>query len=183
MKNQRDYLKERMSRITDSIEVASSHPRLGGLLSAVEREGAFGCLAEKGIEAQILLNFKNTVMDKITDSTDGATRGEQVNIMSDFGPYVPEVLPVIAAWYPEFPLKDLISVQDMNQDLAYLLFSKLITGTNKAPTLVGQVVETPLGQRKINGYYPTGVVIGEQIPGTHMVIENEKLVGLWFTSL
>ena len=68
MKNQRDYLKERMSRITDSIEVASSHPRLGGLLSAVEREGAFGCLAEKGIEAQILLNFKNTVMDKITDS-------------------------------------------------------------------------------------------------------------------
>ena len=177
MKNQRDYLRERMSRITDSIEVASSHPRLGGLLSAVEREGAFGCLAEKGIEAQILLNFKNTVMDKISDSADGATRGEQVNIMSDFGPYVPEVLPVIAAWYPEFPLKDLISVQDMNQDLAYLLFSKLITGTNKAPTLVGQVVETPLGQRKINGYYPTGVVIGEQIPGTHMVIENKKLVG------
>lgn len=176
MKNQ-DYLAERMSRITDSIEVANSHGRLASMLSAVEKAGGFNSLAEKGIEAQILLNFKNTVMDKITDSSDTATRGQQVNMMSDFGPYVPEVLPVIAAWYPEFPLKDLISVQDMNQDLAYLLFSKLITGTNKAPTLVGQVVETPLGQRQINGYYPTGVVIGEQIPGAQMSVEDGKLVG------
>lgn len=177
MKNQQDHLKERMSRITDSIEAVAKYSRLSKIMDSVESQGVFSNIAEKGVEAQLLLNFQRTVVDKITDSTDGATRGDQVNLMSDFGPYVPEVFPVIAAWYPEFPLKDLISVQDMSQDLAYLLFSKIITGTNKAPTLVGQVIETPLGQRKINGYYPTGVVIGEQIPGSHLSIENAKIVG------
>lgn len=177
MAHSQDLLKERMSRITDSIVAVNKNSQLSKMYSRVEKSDVLNSIAEKGVEAQILLNFKNTVMDKITDSAEGATRGQQVNVMSDFGPYVPEVLPVITAWYPEFPLKDLISVQSMSQDLAYLLFSKLITGTNKAPTLVGQVVETPLGQRKINGYYPTGVVYGEQIPGSQMAIENEKLIG------
>lgn len=169
----KDYLMEHSNRITDSIALVSKNKVLDSVMKVIDSEGGFNSLAERGIQAQILLNFKNKVMD----SVEAATRGEQVNVMSDFGPYVPEVLPVVAAWYHEFPLKDLISVQDMNQDLAYLLFSKLITGTNKAPTLVGQVVETPLGQRQINGYYPTGVVIGEQIPGSQLAVENKLVVG------
>lgn len=166
-----------MSRITDSIEKMSDDPVISRYLGAVENAGAFSSVHDKGITAQLLRNFKETVMSKVTDSSEGATRGAAVNMMSDFGPYVPEVLPVITAWYPEFPLKDLISVQDMEQDLAYLLFSKLITGTNKAPTLVGQVVETPLGQRQIDGYYPTGVVIGEQIPGAQLIVQSGKIIG------
>ena len=107
----------------------------------------------------------NLKLHIIQDSIDApATRGQQVNMMSDFGPYIPEVFPIVAAWYPDFPLKDLISVQDMNQDLAYLFFSKLVTGTNKAPTITGQVVETATGMRQINGYYPTGEIMGETIP-------------------
>lgn len=170
---EKDFLKERHNRVTDSIERVARSRVLDGVMSVIADSKGFNSLAERGIEAQILLNFKN----KVLDSVEAATRGEQVNVMSDFGPYVPEVLPVVAAWYPEFPLKDLISVQDMQQDLAYLLFSKLLTGTNKAPTLVGQVVETPLGQRQISGYYPTGVVVGEQIPGSQMEIVSETLVG------
>ena len=137
------------SRIMDSVEAASKNKILDGVLNAMDKSGAFGSVIEKGMVAQLLQNFKKVVMDKVTDSSYGATRGQSVNVMSDFGPYVPEVLPVVAAWYPEFPLKDLISVQTMEQDLAYLLFSKLVTGTNKAPTLVGQVVETALGQRQL----------------------------------
>jgi len=165
------------SRIMDSVEAASKNKILDGVLNAMDKSGAFGSVIEKGMVAQLLQNFKKVVMDKVTDSSYGATRGQSVNVMSDFGPYVPEVLPVVAAWYPEFPLKDLISVQTMEQDLAYLLFSKLVTGTNKAPTLVGQVVETALGQRQIDGYYPTGVVIGEQIPGNQMTVVNSTLIG------
>ena len=171
MKN--EILETHIARITDSCESVRRVGRLAAVMDSVSSDGSLPSIAEQGLEAQLLLNFKN----KVIDSAEGATRGQQVTTMADFGPYVPEVLPVIAAWYPNFPLKDLISVQAMNQDLAYIITSELVTGTNKAPTLVGQVVETPMGQRQINGYYPTGVVMGEQIPGNQLVIENGYLVG------
>lgn len=175
MKN--ELLDAHMSRITDSIECVNRTNTLGNMMQSAIQDGTLPTLAEQGIEAQILQNFKNTVMDKVADSAEGVTRGQNVTTMADFGPYVPEVLPIIMAWYPEFPLKDLVSVQSLTQDLAYIITSELITGTNKAPTIVGQVVETPMGQRQINGYYPTGVVMGEQIPGNQLQIENGLLVG------
>ena len=64
---------------------------------------------------------------------------------------------------PEFPLKDLISVQDMDKPLAYMFFSILKAGTSKADTVVGEVVETPLGARTLRGKYPTGEIVGEVI--------------------
>ena len=60
---------------------------------------------------------------------------------SNFGPYVMEVWPLVTAWYPDFPLKDLISVQDMEKPLAYMFFSMLKTGSNKADTLVGDCLK------------------------------------------
>lgn len=173
MKN--EVLDAYVSRITDSCESARRTPVLARQMEAIKDSGL--SIVEQGIEAQLLLNFKNKVMDRINDSAEGVTRGQQVATMADFGPFVPEVLPVITAWYPEFPLRDLVSVQSMAQDLAYIITSELVTGTNKAPTLVGQIVENPMGQRKINGYYPTGVIMGEQIPGNQLVIENGYIVG------
>ena len=156
-----DYLSLDARRVTDSIAAAHADRRTAKAMLKSEKLGNLTTLKERGIQAGILNNFSRAVQDSIDAP---ATRGQQVNMMSDFGPYIPEVFPIVAAWYPDFPLKDLISVQDMNQDLAYLFFSKLVTGTNKAPTITGQVVETATGMRQINGYYPTGEIMGETIP-------------------
>lgn len=156
-----DYLSLDARRVTDSIAAARADKRTAKAMLKSEKLGNLTTLKERGIQAGILNNFSRAIQDSIDAP---ATRGQQVNMMSDFGPYIPEVLPIVAAWYPDFPLKDLISVQDMNQDLAYLFFSKLVTGTNKAPTITGQVVETAMGMRQINGYYPTGEIMGETIP-------------------
>lgn len=156
-----DYLSLDARRVTDSIAAARADKRTAKAMLKSEKLGNLTTLKERGIQAGILNNFSRAIQDSIDAP---ATRGQQVNMMSDFGPYIPEVFPIVAAWYPDFPLKDLISVQDMNQDLAYLFFSKLVTGTNKAPTITGQVVETAMGMRQINGYYPTGEIMGETIP-------------------
>lgn len=156
-----DYLSLDARRVTDSIAAARADKRTAKAMLKSEKLGNLTTLKERGIQAGILNNFSRAIQDSIDAP---ATRGQQVNMMSDFGPYIPEVFPIVAAWYPDFPLKDLISVQDMNQDLAYLFFSKLATGTNKAPTITGQVVETATGMRQINGYYPTGEIMGETIP-------------------
>lgn len=156
-----DYLSLDARRVTDSIAAARANKRTAKAMLKSEKLGNLTTLKERGIQAGILNNFSRAIQDSIDAP---ATRGQQVNMMSDFGPYIPEVLPIVAAWYPDFPLKDLISVQDMNQDLAYLFFSKLVTGTNKSRTITGQVVETATGMRQIDGYYPTGEIMGETIP-------------------
>lgn len=111
-------------------------------------------MEDKGVTAGLLNNFA-----KIMDDA----KGVDFTKSSDFGPYVMEVWPLVTAWYPDFPLKDLISVQDMDKPLAYMFFSVLKTGTTKSPTNVGEVVETPLGLRNIRGKYPTGEITGESI--------------------
>lgn len=112
-----------------------------------------------GVQAELLSNF-----GRIMDSAEG----QMMMTTKDYGPYVMEVWPVVTAWYPDFPLKDLISVQSMDKPLAYLFFSRLITATDKAPTSVGNVVETALGMRQIKGQYPTGEIIGEEIPAAQI---------------
>ena len=116
-------------------------------------------LHKKGVTAGLLNNFM-----KIMDSAEG----QALTTASDFGPYVMEIWPLVTAWYPEFPLKDLISVQDMDRPLAYMFFSKLLTGTNKGQTVAGEVVETATGSRTIRGKYPTGEIFGEKIAKTEI---------------
>jgi len=131
-----------------------------------------------GVTAGLLRNFQNALSEtpkykKVMDAANvgaagvtgaGNVDGNAVNVQGDFGPYVMEVWPLVTAWYSDFPLKDLVSVQDMDKPLAYLFFSVLKTGTNKADTAQGDVVETPLGMRNIHGKYPTGEIYGEEIP-------------------
>lgn len=126
---------------------------------------------EQGVTAQLLCNFAERhrsynegvkAFGRVSDSafgnfTDGATHE------GSFGPWVMDVWPLVTAWYPEFPLKDLISVQEMEKPLAWLFFSTLKTGTKKSPTAYGDKVETPLGMRNIHGQYPTGEIFGEEI--------------------
>lgn len=121
-------------------------------------------LHDKGVQATILNNC-----GKIMDSA------EMANFMktSNFGPYVPELWPIVTAWYPEFPLKKLITVEGMEQPLTYMAFSQLKTGTNKAPTVAGQLVETATGMREINGYYPTGEIHGEKVLATDFQFDDE----------
>lgn len=171
-----DLLAQDMRRVTDSIAEAQGNEITAPFMSSLDQYNGLDSVKERGIQAGILNNFRRAVMDSIDAP---APRGAQVNMMQDFGPYIPEVLPIVAAWYPEFPLRDLISVQDMNQDLAYLFFSKFVAGTNKAPTIVGQVVETPTGMRNINGYYPTGEILGETIPADQLEVDEENnLIGV-----
>jgi len=121
---------------------------------------------DKGVCATLINNFA-----KITDSEIGTSFTNQ----SDFGPYIMEVWPLVTAWYPDFPLKDLISVQDMDKPLAYLFFSMLKTGTGKSETSVGDVVETALGRRNLHGKYPTGEIFGEVIPAAQIVSNKTVL--------
>lgn len=128
-------------------------------------------LYDKGVCATLLNNF-----GKIMDSD----LGQSLTHSGDYGPYVMEVWPLVTAWYPDFPLKDLISVQSMDKPLAYLFFSTLKTGTNKGDTAVGDIVETPLGKRQIKGKYPTGEVFGEvialaQFSGTESLLAYSPL--------
>lgn len=109
-------------------------------------------IADKGIQAGLLNNFQ-----KIMDSEEA----NSVTHSQSYGPYVMEVWPVVTAWYPEFPLKDLISVQDMAKPLAYLFFSRLLIGTDKGLASQNDHVETPTGTRVIKGTYPTGEIIQE----------------------
>jgi hypothetical protein len=118
---------------------------------------------DRGVTAGLLNNFA-----KIMDSD----LGQALTTSQDFGPYVMEVWPLVTAWYAEFPLKDLISVQDMDKPLAYMFFSKLMTGTNKSDTVVGEVVETATGSRTIKGKYPTGEIIGETIQGADIKFDG-----------
>lgn len=124
---------------------------------------SFKSIAERGTQAGLLHNFQ-----KIMDSEEG----QAITRSENYGPYVNEVWPVVTAWYPDFPLKDLISVQDMEKPLAYLFFSKLLIGRTKSPSVYGDAVETPLGQRVINGKYPTGEISGEVIPVAQMSYDN-----------
>lgn len=173
-----DIISQEMSRVTDSIALTRKSKRITEYMNRYDafakKHGMTLSVKDRGIQAGILNTFKREC-EKVCDSIDApATRGQQVNMMGDFGPYVPEVFPIVAAWYPDFPLKDLISVQDMSQDLAFLFFSKLVTGTNKAPTIVGQAVETATGMRQINGYYPTGEILGETIPSDQLEVDTSN---------
>ena len=146
-------------RIVDSIQNVSKNKTAAQYYNfAASPDQGLTQLHDKGVEAQVLGNFGH-----IMDSAAG-----QTIMTGDYGPYVMEVWPVVTAWYPDFPLKDLISVEDMDKPLAYLFFSVLKTGTDKAPSVVGQNVETPLGYRQISGVYPTGEIIGEDIPNTQI---------------
>lgn len=170
-----DELQLQFKRITDSIATACANKYTSAAMQAANTANVFSSLGEKGVQAGILNNFRTQVVEKIYDSVDtAATRGQSVNMMNDFGPYIPEVWPIVIAWYPDFPLRDLISVQDMKQDLAYLLFSTLTTGTNKSPTVVGQTVETPLGMRQIDGRYPGGEIIGENITNAQLEYDSSS---------
>lgn len=162
-----DILSQEMSRVTDSIEKAQKNPMISAHFGAARANAGLSDVHELGVQAGILNNFAK----KVADSIDApAAYGDRVNMQGDYGPYIPEVLFVVSAWYPDFPLRKLVSVQDMNQDLAYMFFSKLVTGTNKAPTIVGQMVETPTGMRTINGYYPTGEIFGETLPAEQLEV-------------
>lgn len=111
---------------------------------------------DRAVANQLTSNFAQ-IMDSELGNSFNATHA------GDFGPYVMEIWPLIVAWYPEFPIKDLISVQPMDKPLAYLFMSILKTGTAKGDQALGDVVETPLGARTLKGRYPTGEVFGEEI--------------------
>jgi len=111
---------------------------------------------DRHVSTSLLNNFSQ-IMDSELGNSFTTTHAK------DFGPYVMEVWPLVTAWYPDFPLKDLISVQSMDKPLAYLFFSMLKAATNKAPQFVGDVVETALGSRVLKGRYPTGEIFGEEI--------------------
>lgn len=142
-------------RAIASIQKANSHRICDSYMQVVDSEN----LHEKGVVASLLNNFSQ-IMD--------SDLGVKVTNSADFGPYVMEVWPLVTAWYPEFPLKDLISVQDMDKPLAYMFFSALKTGTSKGNTVAGEVVETATGSRTIRGKYPTGEIFGETINGSEI---------------
>jgi hypothetical protein len=145
-------LRQSQERFVNNILSAKKHRIADSYYKAVEEDCAN--LHEKGIASGLISNFA-----KIMDSD----KGVAFTTSNDFGPYVMEVWPLVTAWYPEFPLKDLISVQDMDKPLGYLFFSALKTGTAKADTAVGEVVETATGPRTIRGRYPSGEIFGEVI--------------------
>lgn len=147
-----DCMKQQQNRAVASMLAVGNHRIADSYFKVAQEDCA--SMYEKGVTAGLLNNFS-----KIMDSD----RGQALTTSSDFGPYVMEVWPLVTAWYPDFPLKDLISVQDMDKPLAYMFFSVLKTGTSKASTNVGEVVETPLGMRTIRGKYPTGEITGESI--------------------
>jgi hypothetical protein len=149
---QNEALRRLQERMCDNIEHVSKNKITDSFFNVAAE--SCGDVNAKGVTAGLLRNFK-----KIMDDA----AGQAFTKSSDFGPYVMEVWPLVTAWYPDFPLKDLISVQDMEKPLAYMFFSLLKTGTTKGNSLVGDVVETPLGSRSIRGKYPTGEITGEVI--------------------
>lgn len=147
-----DSLKRVQERAVASLQAVGAHKVADAYYKVADSSCA--TMQEKGVVAGILNNFS-----KIMDSD----LGQALTHSKDFGPFVMEVWPLVTAWYPDFPLKDLISVQDMDKPLAYMFFSLLKTGTNKAGTVAGDVVETPLGFRQLRGQYPTGEIVGEVV--------------------
>nr|DAI54884.1 MAG TPA: Major capsid protein [Caudoviricetes sp.] len=140
-----------LKRITDSIEKTQKNSTTNSYFKvATENMSVY----DKGVVAEILNNHR-----QIMDSEPAQNMIKTQN----YGPFVPELWPIVAAWYPDFPLRELICVQGMTQPLAYLVFSRLLAGTSKAETVAGEQVETPTGLRTIHGSYPTGEVHGEQV--------------------
>jgi uncharacterized membrane protein len=148
----------RNQRIEDAIASAQKHTKVSPWAKRVLDNKAMTS-HDKMVSLQLMDNYAKLMDDDL---------GAKITMSPDYGPYIFELLPVIAAWYAEFPLKDLISIQPMDKPLAYLFFSKLKAGTSKSPTVQGDLVETPVGPRVIKGSYPTGEVIGEAIPVAQM---------------
>jgi hypothetical protein len=149
-----DALKRVQDRGVAARIATSAHKIADSYMKVVEASTAN--MYERGVAAQLLNNFAK-VMDSELGNAFSATHA------NDFGPYVMEVWPLVTAWYPDFPLKDLISVQSMDKPLAYMFFSLLKTGTAKGEQALGDVVETALGARTLKGRYPTGEIFGEAI--------------------
>lgn len=170
--------KSASKRIADSLAIMDPNAQITtqyGYKANKTAQQYFDCAAkepelasytDKANEAQLVGEFGHIMDSDLAQST----------IMTqNYGPYIMEIWPIVTAWYPEFPLKDLISVQSMDRPLAYLFFSTLLTGTAKSPTAVGDKVETPLGYRTINGKYPTGEVMGENIPASQVEFQLSSL--------
>lgn len=162
-------LQPAMRKFADSLGFAGSHKHAKDYMRASEADPKLASFQDKAIQAGILANY-----GKVMDSD----LGQKVTMSKDYGPYVMEVWPIVTAWYPEFPLKDLVSVQDMDKPLAYLFFSRLLTGTDKAPTQAGEVVETATGPRTIKGSYPTGEIYGETIPADQAEFDSGAVIAL-----
>lgn len=156
--------KKVQNRLADSLAYVEKRGNLSASMKLADSD--LHSFEERGIEAGIIANFQKRVMD--------SEEGRDFMKTSNYGPYLPELLPVIIAWYPNFPLKELISVQDMEQDLAYIITSELLTGTNKGNTTAGQKVETPNGLRTIKGSYPSGEVLGEVIEADSIQKDSRK---------
>lgn len=152
-------------RINDSISSVRPNTTAHKYFTAVKDEAELKQVHDKAVESGILANF-----ERIMDDAAAQTFIQSNN----YGPYVMEIWPVITAWYPEFPLKDLISVQDMNKPLAYMFFSSLKAANAKSPTVVGSRVETPLGIRDIRGNYPTGEIMGETIEQSQIEYDSSE---------
>lgn len=143
-----------LQRITDSVETVQKQKDAARYFTFAKQGGDLPRLEDQGVEACILNNFQ-----MVYDSAECQNLIKTEN----YGPYVPEIWPVVTAWYPEFPLKELISVQGMDKPLTYMFFSTLRAGTAKGATQFGEVIETPLGLRELDGSYPTGEVFGEKL--------------------
>jgi hypothetical protein len=154
-----DALKKVQERGVAARMATSAHKIADSYMKVVEASTTN--MYERGVAAALLDNFAK-VMDSELGNSFMATHA------NDFGPYVMEVWPLVTAWYPDFPLKDLISVQSMDKPLAYMFFSMLKTGTAKSPQGLGDVVETALGARTLKGRYPTGEIFGEEILDTQI---------------
>lgn len=156
-----DVNRKFQSRIADSMNRVGTGTAKEYFDASVED---FKTFEEKGIQAGLVSNW-----GRVSDSDEA----RQFITTNNYGPFLPELWPIITAWYPEFPLKELISVQDMEQDLAYIITSELLAGTNKADTFMGDKVETPSGLRQIKGRYPTGEIFGEELVGDALFVEGD----------
>lgn len=163
-----DINKKFQKRISDSLEAIAKDNTASSYMRIADED--LKTIEEKGIQAGILSNYKRRVMD--------SDEGRSFMTTNNYGPYLPELWPIITAWYPEFPLKELISVQDMEQDLAYIITSELLAGTNKAGTAIGDKVETPSGPRTIQGKYPTGEIFGEELTADDLVFSTDTVGAL-----
>jgi len=165
-----NLLKIADSQHVKSMEAASHHKTAGKYYQFITdstKEGSMNLsVAERGITAGILNN-----MSQICDSA----KGLEFIKTGNYAPFIPELWPIVVAWYPEFPLKDLISVQDMDKPLAWVYYSKLRVGRTKGNQLLGDVVETALGARKLRGSYPTGEVVGEEIPAEQFEFDTDHI--------
>jgi len=170
-------LGEKQKQMNNAIQMA--HRVADSYMSYVESNETTAY--EQGVTAQLLNNFAERhrsynecvkAFGRVSDAAIGDL-AQGATHEGSFGPWVMDVWPLVSAWYPEFPLKDLISVQEMEKPLAWMFFSTLKAGTSKAPTVFGHKVETATGMREIKGQYPTGEVFGEMIVKTNDATTNE----------